>query len=213
MRRIAIALSGAALAIVPYVAANRPQAGGASLPDHPPVGQLPVMPPGQNPGSGPSFSDHPVQPKVRLGDTLGSNRALTTFSSLARKEESIESLLVSTTDNTTVLAPVNSAVEALPRKPWEDPRDVQAYGAQAYDGSGGKDRADQNLRRFVEAHLVTRSPWRKDTKAKTVGGREIWWEEKDGKMVIMPDEVEVDKVAIEVANGQLWILKGVLNYA
>lgn len=82
---------------------------------------------------------------------------------------------------------------------------MQAYGAQAYEGAGGKERADENLRRFVEAHLVTQSPWPQDTKAKTVGGRVVWWEEREGgkKMVVMPDEVEVDKVAIEVANGQL----------
>ena len=113
---------------------------------------------------------------------------------------------------------------------------MQAYGAQAYEGSGGKERADENLRRFVEAHLVTQSPWPSGDKAKTVAGRVVWWEEREGgKRVVMPDEVEVEQVAIEVANGQLvsllrvdcvagfwmcfanvavqWILKGVLNTA
>lgn len=54
---------------------------------------------------------------------------------------------------------------------------------------------------------MTMSPW--EGKAMTVSGgengkgREVWWEEKDGKRVIMPDGVEVEKVASKVANGEL----------
>ena len=47
------------------------------------------------------------------------------------------------------------------------------------------------------------SPWDEGQKEKTLGGRKIWWEVRDGKRVIMPDEVEVDKVASRVANGEL----------
>ncbi|KAJ6786490.1 hypothetical protein PWT90_06895 [Aphanocladium album] len=156
---------------------------------------------------------HPIQPAVRLSDTLGSNRALTTFSSLARQGERTAERLGSGADSTTVLAPLNSAVEGLPRKPWEDAQQLSALGADAYEGEDGKDRADANLRRFVEAHLVPQSPWPAGTKVKTLAGGEVWWEEGgDGKRVIMPDKVEVDKVAIEVGNGQIWILKGVLRY-
>lgn len=85
------------------------------------------------------------------------------------------------------------------------------------------------MRRFVEAHLVPASPWEKEEKIKTLGGKEVWWVVKDGSKVIMPDEVEVERVASQVGNGELvswlssiwrgmliwsqWILKGVLNYA
>lgn len=80
-----------------------------------------------------------------------------------------------------MLAPLNSAVEKLPRKPWEDPREYGALGPNAYEGGEGHERAQRNLRRFVEAHLVPASPWKEGEKIKTVdGGREIWWEEKDG---------------------------------
>jgi len=153
-----------------------------------------------------------TQPAVPLGDILGTQRSLTTFSSFSRLYESTSSLLLDLNTNTTILAPSNAAIEALPRKPWEEPEtDVKAY-----EGEEGRKRAQENLRKLVEAHLVQMSPW--EGKAKTVSGghdgkgREVWWEEKDGKRVVMPDGVEVEKVASRVANGELWILKGVLNY-
>lgn len=208
MKRLVIALSSA-LVVLPIVAAVRPAPLRANRPDLPPPGQLPIMvppptndqPPAQ---SGPTGDDGPaVQPAVRLADMMGSNRAVSSFSSLTRKHASTETRLDNPGVNTTVLAPLNSAMDNLPHKPWEDPREIAAYGAQAYDGSGGQDRADNNLRKFVEAHLVSASPWEADTKAKTVGGRDIWWEEKDGKRIIMPDNIEVDRVAGRVSNGEI----------
>ncbi|KAF4454948.1 hypothetical protein F53441_2605 [Fusarium austroafricanum] len=172
----------------------------------PPVplhGHLPIM-----------VSDSPsVQPSVALADILGSNRGLTSFSSFARMQPSTDTRLSDLSTNTTVLAPLNSAVDALPRKPWEQPADYNTFGADAYEGEGGQDRAKENMRRFVEAHLVPVSPWEKGEKCKTLGGKEVWWEEKEGRKVVMPDEVEVERVAGQVGNGELWILKGVLNYA
>ena len=105
--------------------------------------------------------------------------------------------------NTTVLAPLNSAVDALPRKPWEQPGDYAALGADAYEGDKGQDRARTNMRKFVEAHLVPESPWGENDKVKAVGGKEVWWVEKDGKRVVMPDEIEVEHVVGQVGNGEL----------
>ena len=88
-------------------------------------------------------------------------------------------------------------------------------GEQAYDGSGGQERADRNLKLFVERHVVPVSPWREGQEGKTKtlgGGKEVWWQGRDGgKKVIMPDGVEVDEVASEVDNGEVWVLKGVLG--
>ncbi|VUC35846.1 unnamed protein product [Clonostachys rosea] len=181
----------------------------AASPQHP---LLPViMPPSDQPQN---------QPAVPLVDILGTQRSITTFFSLVRLHEPTESLLGDLHTNTTVLAPLNSAIEALPRKPWENPADYQAAGAEAYEGEDGREKAQRNLRRFVEAHLITASPWQQGegNKASTLKGesgqtRELWWEVKDGKRVIMPDGVEVDRVASQVANGEVWILKGVLNYS
>lgn len=168
----------------------------ALLPQHQ-LGQLPIMPPAST-----SDNNPPSQPAVPLADILGTQRALTTFSSLARQSSDLETLLSSFSINTTVLAPLNSAIEALPRKLWEDPREGGA--AAAYQGEQGQERAKANLKRFVEAHLVGVSPWEEGQKGETVGGRKLWWETReDGRRVIMPDGVEVDKVASRVANGEL----------
>lgn len=131
--------------------------------------------------------------------------------------------------NTTVLAPLNSAIENLPRKPWEDPRDYSALGANAYEGEDGQGRAQRNLRKFVEAHLIPTSPWPAGEKIKPVGGdTEVWWEEKDGvkrvrgqkkttaqpprpHMVILtlwspqiqPGDIEVLSVGSSVVNGEV----------
>jgi paired amphipathic helix protein Sin3a len=102
-----------------------------------------------------------------------------------RDIESAARRLEDPSHNTTVLAPLNSAVEKLPRKPWEDPREYGALGPNAYEGGEGHERAQRNLRRFVEAHLVPASPWKEGEKIKTVDGdREIWWEEKDGTRLV-----------------------------
>jgi hypothetical protein len=105
--------------------------------------------------------------------------------SFARDIESASRRLDDSSHNTTVLAPLNSAIEKLPRKPWEDPRDYGALGPDAYEGGDGHERAQRNLRRFVEAHMVPASPWLEGEKARPVGSdQEIWWEEKDGTRVV-----------------------------
>ncbi|KAL6892598.1 hypothetical protein HDV57DRAFT_188696 [Trichoderma longibrachiatum] len=192
------------------------------IPPYPNPGHLPVI---MSPSSSSNNqAESQVQPAVFLVDILGTQRSLTTFFSLSRMRPETSDPLADPHAKTTVLAPSNVAIEDLPRKPWENPGDYDALGSQAYDGSGGKERADENMMRFVQAHLVVGQdasrPWEAGVKAKTAAGREIWWEEGgnsggdgEGRRVIMPDRVEVERVASRVANGEVWILKGVLNYA
>jgi hypothetical protein len=132
--------------------------------------------------------------------------------------------------NTTVLAPLNSAITSLPRKPWESNDDYNKLGADAYEGKSGEDRAHANLRLFVEEHIVPESPWVEGTKLNTVAGTQVWWETKNGKKIVgivislffridsnavqlQPGDIEVQSVASTVANGELWILKAARNYA
>ncbi|KPM45894.1 hypothetical protein AK830_g731 [Neonectria ditissima] len=174
-------------------------------------GHLPVMA-DKNDDAGKKDASGSGQPSVAIADVLGSQRSITTFSSFVRLDPSTEGLLNNLDANTTVLAPLNSAIEALPRKPWEDPREYNRLGPKAYSGDDGQERARKNMLRFVEEHLVAGSPWAQDDKAETVTGKQVWWVEKDGKRFVMPDDVEVERVASQVANGEVWIIKGVLNY-
>ena len=86
--------------------------------------------------------------------------------------------------NTTVLAPLNSALQKLPRKPWENPKDYDEMGAEAYEEQSGEDRATSNLRHFVEAHSIPVSPWKEGEKTNSLRGEKVWWEEKDGKRMV-----------------------------
>ncbi|KAK8074698.1 hypothetical protein PG997_009361 [Apiospora hydei] len=163
-----------------------------------------------------SSSDQPrmQQNNVMLSDVMSRDRSINIFASLTRDVASIEQRLEDPSQNSTVLAPLNSQIDALPRKPWEDAQDYETFGAAAaYEGDEGRDRAQKNLKKFAEAHILPLSPWQEGEKVKSLlaGDKEIWWENKDGKKVIYPDGIEVDSIAGKVGNGELWTLKGVRN--
>jgi hypothetical protein len=158
-------------------------------------------------------STSPPNGDVILSDVIGSQRSINVFASFTRDISSVSSRLETAGLNTTVLAPINSALSSLPRKPWEDPEDYAKMGAEAYSGKDGEDRAHGNLRRFTEAHVVLASPWKEGERVERMSGGELWWETKDGKTLIQPGNVEVDRVVSKVANGEVWVLKDVLNYA
>ena len=123
---------------------------------------------------------------VTLSDVLGRDRSINIFAGFTRDIANISQRFEDSSLNTTILAPVNSAIMALPRKPWEDPDDYNELGAEAYEGEDGQERAQRNMRRFVEAHVVTVSPWLEGVKEKTLDGAEIWWKSKvGGKMVCL----------------------------
>ncbi|EMC95172.1 hypothetical protein BAUCODRAFT_149192 [Baudoinia panamericana UAMH 10762] len=154
-----------------------------------------------------------AQGDVILSDVIGNQRQINIFAGFTRDVSSVSTRLETTGLNTTVLAPSNSALSSLPRKPWENPNDYDSLGAAAYEGQAGEDRAGKNLRRFTEAHVVLASPWKEGEKARNMLGSEVWWENKGGMAVVQPGGVEVERVVSRVANGEVWLLKGVLNYA
>ena len=121
---------------------------------------------------------------LSISDVIGKERVINIFAGFTRDIDSISKRLDDNDQNTTVLAPLNSELQKLPRKPWEDPDDYNELGAKAYQGQSGEDRAQRNLRRFVEAHVVPVSPWKEGEKVDSIGGGKLWWEEKDGKKVV-----------------------------
>ncbi|KAI1298537.1 hypothetical protein F5Y03DRAFT_268078 [Xylaria venustula] len=156
-----------------------------------------------------------TQPNVLLSDVLGRDRSINTYAGLIRDVETVSTRLDTADSNSTVLAPLNSAIDALPGKPWEDQHEYNALGASAYDGDEGQERARRNIRRFVQAHVVPVSPWKEGERVRSLldGDREIWWENKDGVMLLQPDGIEIQNVASKVGNGEVWIIKAVRKYA
>ena len=117
---------------------------------------------------------------LSISDVIGKERAINIFAGFTRDIDTISKRLNDENQNTTVLAPLNSALQKLPRKPWEDPEDYSAMGENVYKGQSGEDRAHSNLRRFSEAHIVPVSPWKEGEKVMTLGGGEVGWDSRDG---------------------------------
>lgn len=157
---------------------------------------LPTMPPPSDPNSEPHHP--PAHGTVILSDVMSRDKSINIFAGLAQDIDPVTLRLDDSDKNTTVLAPLNSAVEALPRKPWEDPYEYNVLGADAYEGDDGRERAARNLRLFVEAHLVPQSPWGENERIKTIGGdREVWWESRDGtRYVSSVVSYEISAVAV-----------------
>jgi hypothetical protein len=122
-----------------------------------------------------------VSTGVIISDVIGKTQNIAIFSGLIRDIDDVAGRLDNAAQNATVLAPDNSVMRDLQRKPWEDPKEYNALGANAYEGSAGQDRARKNLERFVQRHVVPESPWEEGKKVKTLAGNEVWWETKDGQ--------------------------------
>lgn len=196
----------------------------ASIKPQPPRNPAPPPPPPPNYNQAPLASpqlidimpptpDSPSSSSIMISDVIGKTRSINIFAGFTRDISTVSSRLDDQSLNSTILCPLNSALQSLPRKPWEDPKDYDSLGSNAYAGDQGEDRAHRNLRRFVESHVVTDSPWREGEKVKTMGGRVVWWERRDGGKVVMPGEIAVEGVQEKVGNGEVWIVRGVVNYA
>lgn len=144
----------------------------------------PALPPTGPDGPPSTGGGQPGGDNVILTDVLGRDRSINIFAGFTRDIGTVDQRLGDQNANTTVLAPLNSAIMALPRKPWEDASDYKALGADAYEGNEGEDRAHKNLRRFVEEHVVVSSPWKEGEKVETMAGDKVWWEKKDGKTLV-----------------------------
>jgi hypothetical protein len=113
-----------------------------------------------------------------ISDVIGRNEDIAIFTSFTRDVSTVSQRFDSNSKNVTVLAPQDQSIKQLPRKPWEDPKDYSTFGASAYEGQSGVDRAQENLKRFVEAHIVPDSPWKEGDKVETLAGNKVWFEKK-----------------------------------
>ncbi|KAJ4992162.1 FAS1 domain-containing protein [Stagonosporopsis vannaccii] len=132
-----------------------------------------IMPPTNDASSG-----------IIISDVIGRAQNIAIFSGLTRDIDAVSGRLEDAAQNATVLAPDNTVMKSLKRKPWEDPEDYNQFGEQTYAGTSGSDRAHSNLERFVKSHIVPESPWEEGKKVKTLAGNEVWWESKDGHKTV-----------------------------
>ncbi|RMZ78024.1 hypothetical protein DV737_g4067, partial [Chaetothyriales sp. CBS 132003] len=205
-----------ALLVHPFVAAAlSSQPSPQAQPHHQPYSPQAPMNPGpvQPPSSEqPQDQDSPGDGGLTIADILPKSRNINIFASLTRDVSSISDRLESnhSRDNTTLLAPLNSVMQSLPRKPWESkPDDTDSVRAPT-----NEEKAAHNIQSFVEEHIVPISPWKegKDGKTKTIGGQELWWEQRGDKRYVMPGDLLVDAVVGRAGNGEIWAIKGVVNY-
>jgi uncharacterized surface protein with fasciclin (FAS1) repeats len=115
--------------------------------------------------------------------------------------------------NSTLLVPRNSALQTLPRKPWQDddgddPRIVD--GNDALWSKESEEKAARNVETFVASHLITQSPIHEGKQLPTLTGSFVSYSIKRGQKYIHPGNIEVVGER-EAANGAIWILNGVLE--
>ncbi|EWC45181.1 hypothetical protein DRE_06069 [Drechslerella stenobrocha 248] len=172
----------------------------------------------QDPFSSPELNmdkSHKGEPPADVpivSDSLSVQRDVSIFADILRGVSSAIERLENKGINTTVLAPLNSVMARLPRKPWEDP-DPSNNVEGAFAGLDGENRAAANLERFVKAHMIPVSPFKENEKVDTLGGTTIWWSTENGVTKIFPGGIEVKEVKNSVPNGQVWTLTGVINYS
>lgn len=141
---------------------------------------------------------------------LSSARDIQIFASLTRRVERVSQALSTPSSTLTVLAPLNTAMTSLERKPWEDARDYDELGEQAYQGASGEERAQTNLVDFVQMHVVPKSPWLEGEKVQNMGGHTLWWVQQSEGKFMQPGNVQIHTCE-SAANGELWRLRGVIH--
>lgn len=141
-----------------------------------------------------------------LADIIGLKQC-TIMSDYAMNLEGIARRLLDPSQRTLVLAPINSAITALPRKPWVDgPVDAQDPKISPLRN---EDRAARNIEAFVERHVVSQYPLPAGAEAKNMAGQAISVEMKDEEKYINGKyKVLVEKTA---ANGAIWVISGVIG--
>lgn len=112
-----------------------------------------------------------------LADILPRLTQCQIFAGLIRDVDSVSARLADDAPYVVVLAPDNAALHALNRKPWRSSRDEEQFGTEAYEGQVGAQRASDNIQTFVERQMVVLSAeWRQGERAKTMNGKQVWWE-------------------------------------
>ncbi|KAK9379673.1 uncharacterized protein V2V93DRAFT_373315 [Kockiozyma suomiensis] len=165
---------------------------------------------GENPEEDVHAEGHGVQ--LLMTDAMGVNRDISIFAGLTRQVENLMYRLQDPSLDTLVLAPTNTVMQNLPRKPWEDAPEAEPMSPNA--GPHGEERrALQNIERFVLSHVVFgygfHQPKQK-SKCGT-GASDLWYEKSGANVVVHSDSKVANVVKMErVGNGQVWSVDSAL---
>ena len=93
--------------------------------------------------------------------------------------------------NSTLLVPRNSALQTLPRKPWEDKSNdeqITKHGSKdLFWNKETEDKAKKNLEEFVAGHIITKYPIQEGKDLPTLTGSTLSYKVKGGEKYIFPE--------------------------
>jgi uncharacterized surface protein with fasciclin (FAS1) repeats len=116
--------------------------------------------------------------------------------------------------NSTLLVPRNSALQTLPRKPWEDKSDDEQVTKNGPKdilwNKEVEDKARKNVENFVAAHVITKYPIQEGKDLPTLNGSTVSYKVEGGRKYVLPGNIKVLGER-EAANGAIWVLDGVIE--
>ncbi|BFZ53326.1 hypothetical protein PYCC9005_000349 [Savitreella phatthalungensis] len=144
-----------------------------------------------------------------LGDIIGIEKRCSIMSDYALGVDEIARRLHDPEMGTLIFAPINSAIVALPQKPWLGTTDGKVHEEARHDD----DSASRNIAKFVGDHLVSHWPPHGSCTVKTFSGQQLkliahgqddWTVETEagGKYTVLARKT--------ATNGAIWVLDGVL---
>lgn len=92
---------------------------------------------------------------VTLDDRLQSLPAISLFGRYVRDIDGMSEALADGDRHIMVFAPTNDAITAMPKKPWEYPRNIDKLEQAGASASEIHDAIQANVRRFVLTHVVS----------------------------------------------------------
>lgn len=143
-----------------------------------------------------------------LSDIIGLKQC-TIMSDYTLNLKDIAQRLADPAAQTLILAPLNSAIMALPQKPWVDSPQNTPDKSFEVKPLRNEERAAKNIENFVKRHVVDRYPLTEGKSVSTLAGDKLSFEIKDGEKYINgKHKVVAEKQA---ANGAIWVISGVIE--
>ena len=153
----------------------------------------------------PSPSGEPL-----ISDILGIDKSITILTEYSLGLAEIAERLQDSSKYTIVLAPSNTAIMAMERKPWQDAD--PASKAPLLTAEDKDTRASDNIARFIKSHIVAldSASWKADVKKHNLLGQPLWYATNDNQRSIQPENIEVRNIR-KAKNGEIWTINHILQ--